>query len=291
MKRATAKTLHDFDIERTDFSPLADWGGEALVRPDVAVVFHPGPLRARFVDTGALYRIGEWRIIFVTAGTARSVVNMQEYSLATGDVMVQPPDNIIEPLAFSPDFDVVGVAFKEQVDGLASMYLHPAASDWALCLRMARLLYELASHEPLRRAAVAHLLRALVATLQSLDAPAPTAETAGGTRAETLFHRFRRLATQHADRERTVGFYADRLCITPHYLSAVVKAASGQSVMHWVNRAAVLHAKLLLHTRRDLSVADVAYAMAFPTPSVFCKFFRRATGLTPLAYRRSAQLV
>ena len=40
------------------------------------------------------------------------------------------------------------------------------------------------------------------------------------------------LAQQHARREREVGFYADKLCITPKYLSQISRSVTGLPASH-----------------------------------------------------------
>lgn len=72
--------------------------------------------------------------------------------------------------------------------------------------------------------------------------------------------------------------------MTPHYLSSVIKKASGRSVMYWVNRATVQEAKILLETG-GLTGCEIAYRLHFPSASAFSKFFRREVGTTPRKYR------
>ena len=43
------------------------------------------------------------------------------------------------------------------------------------------------------------------------------------SRQEELFRRFIALVNQHSKHERSVNFYADKLCLTPHYLSSVIR--------------------------------------------------------------------
>ncbi len=84
--------------------------------------------------------------------------------------------------------------------------------------------------------------------------------------------------------ERSIPFYADLLHITPHHLSAIIKKASGQSVMYWINRATVQEAKLLLKTNK-LMAYEIANRMNFTSASAFSKFFKRETGMTPRTYQ------
>ena len=101
-------------------------------------------------------------------------------------------------------------------------------------------------------------------------------------RAIPPLHRF---GEQHSKHERSVNFYADKLCLTPHYLSSVIRETSGQTVMQWINQAVILEAKVLLK-HSNLLVFQISDELNFPNPSFFSKFFKRMTGMTPAEYQK-----
>ena len=80
--------------------------------------------------------------------------------------------------------------------------------------------------------------------------------------------------------------YADRLCLSPRYLSSVIRNVSGRTVVEWVNQAVILEAKVLLK-HSDLLTYQIADELHFPNPSFFSKFFKRMTGMTPQGYQRT----
>jgi len=82
-----------------------------------------------------------------------------------------------------------------------------------------------------------------------------------------------------------IDFYARRLCVSPNYMSALVKCESGLTVLQWIDRALVREAKVLLH-HTQMPVAEVAEKLGFATSSFFIRFFRQQTGQTPLQYRK-----
>lgn len=112
-----------------------------------------------------------------------------------------------------------------------------------------------------------------------------TAHPARLSRQEELFRRFIALVNQHSKHERSVNFYADKLCLTPHYLSSVIRETSGQTVMQWINQAVILEAKVLLK-HSNLLVFQISDELNFPNPSFFSKFFKRMTGMTPAEYQK-----
>lgn len=116
-----------------------------------------------------------------------------------------------------------------------------------------------------------------------------TAATDGGSlnmsRQEKLTHRFFDLMLQHYETQRSILFYADKLCTTAKYLSAVIKSTTGHPAQSWINEALLVEAKRCLKTT-DLSVLQISEKLHFSTASSFVRFFRQHTGTTPLAYRK-----
>ena len=101
----------------------------------------------------------------------------------------------------------------------------------------------------------------------------------------SIFHRFVSLVGEHYKQQRTVGFYAERLSLTPHYLSALIKQTSGETVMQWINKMVIFKAKELLK-EGNLLVYEIADELNFPNPSFFSRFFKKQTGITPFQYQK-----
>ncbi len=106
------------------------------------------------------------------------------------------------------------------------------------------------------------------------------------TRSRTIFEQFIRLVGEYHTKYRNVGFYADKLCLTPKYLSKLIKTASGRSAPEWIDAFVILEAKNLLR-HSDISIKEIVYRLNFPNQSVFYKFFKCRTDMTPSEYRNS----
>ena len=104
------------------------------------------------------------------------------------------------------------------------------------------------------------------------------------SRNELLFKEFKTLLTQYFIEERQLTFYSEKLHVTPKYLSAAVKEASGKTAGDWIADMLILEAKVLLQDKK-LTIAQIAYTLKFTDPSHFGKFFKSQTGLSPLLYR------
>lgn len=101
---------------------------------------------------------------------------------------------------------------------------------------------------------------------------------------EEYFCRFMQVLSQSYKAERRVEFYASKLCITPKYLSALIKEVSGKRPSEWIEELVMLEAKSLLRYSK-ITIQEIAYQLNFPNSSFFGKYFKRYTGLSPKNYR------
>lgn len=104
-------------------------------------------------------------------------------------------------------------------------------------------------------------------------------------RGDRVFDKFLGLVSEYHMKERSVGFYADRLCLSPKYLSKLIKTVSGRSAPEWIDDYVILEAKSMLKYS-DLPVKEIVSRLNFPNASTFHKFFKAKTGLTPGRYRK-----
>lgn len=111
------------------------------------------------------------------------------------------------------------------------------------------------------------------------------AEASSG-RSRTLVDQFIKLVSEYHTSQRNVGFYAEKLCLTPKYLSRVIRDATGKSAPEWIDTYVILEAKNLLKYS-GLAIKEIVYKLNFPNQSVFYKFFKARTGMTPSEYRNS----
>lgn len=101
-----------------------------------------------------------------------------------------------------------------------------------------------------------------------------------------LLINFNELLSKEFLTHRSVSFYADKLSVTPNYLSEYIKQQTGQTAGEWIDKAVILEAKVLLQ-KQNLSISQVSTQLSFVDQSVFGKFFKKKTGLSPKAFRES----
>ena len=120
-----------------------------------------------------------------------------------------------------------------------------------------------------------------------LDNRAKAKDPAESTnRSRLLFEQFISLVAKYHGQYRNVGFYADKLCLTPKYLSKLIKNATGRSAPEWIDAYVILEAKNMLKYSNE-TIKEIVYKLNFPNQSVFYKFFKARTGMTPSEYRNS----
>lgn len=99
-----------------------------------------------------------------------------------------------------------------------------------------------------------------------------------------IFNDFCRLLGENCRRHHDVRYYADRLCITPYYLSRVTSRIFGVAPKELIDRQIVMEIKGLLGSTES-SVKEIAHSYGFESSSYLGRYFRRHTGLTPSQYR------
>lgn len=111
-----------------------------------------------------------------------------------------------------------------------------------------------------------------------------TEEQAPKSRKEELFKNFIKLVKDNYLNHRSITFYADKLCVSPKYLSSVVHKVSETYATDWINQYVILEAKSMLRMK-DTNIKDVSNHLNFANQSFFAKFFKKHTGYTPKEYK------
>jgi len=107
-------------------------------------------------------------------------------------------------------------------------------------------------------------------------------------RSQEYYNRFMSLLRQNFKNERSLDFYAAKLCITPKYMTSLIKKTSGKSALEWINDCVILEAKNLLKYS-DMSIQEISEYLSFSNQSFFSQYFRRLSGCSPSEYRALPQ--
>lgn len=105
------------------------------------------------------------------------------------------------------------------------------------------------------------------------------------SRKEEMIRQFFLLVSEHLKESKDVSFYADKLCVSPKYLSSLVKQIVGKPAKECIDYCVILESKLML--RSSSTIQEISQELNFPNQSFFGKYFKKHTGVSPLHYRRS----
>lgn len=228
----------------------------------------------------------EARMWFILSGEARLEINLTEYRFAQGMIVLLPADTLICIKSVSDDYRLSGTVFKSNIQVHDIVTLAPDDDRYGDATSIYNTLHTYCQHHSGSDHVVELLQRALLEHLLALHAQKSVGheDVMLKTRNEELFRRFKFLVSHHAHTERRVAFYAENLCISPHHLMSVIQRISGQSVLHWIEHSAILHAKVMLSTT-DKPLLQISSDMNFPSTSAFCRWFKRIEGTSPGEYR------
>lgn len=256
-----------------------------------------------FVDNP--YRLDFGANILCLSGEAEFSVDMIDHLVKAGTGVFVLPNNLLNIRRLSPDFRVTyflfsGNLFHEatfRLDSSLFKYLadHPffdhdertvvSIRHW---MQMAEYTYK--DRENIHRIAITRN-RLQNVFLEIHDKIRRGQEVADFRKAVTsrrseLFHRFMDLLRNNCCQQRDVGFYADKLCITPRYLSSITHSVLGRSAKELIDYILLSEIKMRLRST-DMSVQEIAYELHFPDQSYLGRFFKRHTGQSPTDYRAS----
>lgn len=85
-------------------------------------------------------------------------------------------------------------------------------------------------------------------------------------------------------KHREVGYYADKLCVTPKYLSEICKSVSGKTANYWISRFTTIHIRRLLQ-EREMSFTQISDLFEFSSPAYFSRFVQKHLGTSPTNFR------
>ena len=105
-----------------------------------------------------------------------------------------------------------------------------------------------------------------------------------GRRSIDLYNAFVSLVAEHYREAHDVTFYADKLCITPRYLSQVTDNTVAKSPKQIIADYLMSEAKSYLDTTR-LTIQEIAEKLGFSSQALFCKFFKNQMHTSPTEYR------
>ena len=257
------------------------------------------------------FRFNGYLAYFCLGGEINLEINLQAFTVSHGTLVINTPGNICRAqttdedkvqdvnliiIAMSPEFlTTIRLDFNSLYRESNSILDNPCISlsqgEFETCRMYMRIAEQLIhSRESRSRDALRYLISSVFYYLgniwtEKISEARKTADK-GSVRSKMTSDSFIKLVVEHHNEERNMAFYADKLCLSPKYLSKLVKTQTGRSAPEWIDAFVILEAKNLLKYS-ELSIKEIVYKLHFPNQSVFYKFFKAHTGMTPSDYRVS----
>lgn len=92
------------------------------------------------------------------------------------------------------------------------------------------------------------------------------------------------LNTQEVNGLPSIQYFAEKIHLSAHYLSDLLKKETGRSAKDHINDFVIEKAKDLLLGSQH-SISEIAYDLGFNYPHYFTRLFKSKTGCTPIEYR------
>ena len=136
------------------------------------------------------------------------------------------------------------------------------------------------SHEEL----IASLLNAHILDLYDIHARISSPEDISERQATLMRRLMEMLFRGDYRKHRSQKYYADALCITPHYLSEICKTVSGQPFSFWIDRFLLQESVRLLNDKK-LSLTEISERLNFSSLSYSTRYIKKHIGVSPSALR------
>lgn len=252
------------------------------------------------VHTGVI-KVNFALVLLNRGGTLRLKVDLREYELNRNQLIILMPGMICQQIEYTMECKVSILAFNNpqhirepnsEIAFIPRRYLFQnpvlelndsqAAEFLSICAVMRNRILQ--TDYCFKKEIVSALLQVLYLDISNLMQK--SMEGLGyeiGDRNKQIHDMFMDELLKDKGLHREITYYADRMCITPKYLSRIVKATSGRYAKEWIKDYVILQAKSLLDSGQ-YTIQQVSDKLNFPNQSFFGTYFKGSVGCSPKAY-------
>jgi len=283
---------------------FAEFNNLTVLNKDIlSLVCTPDDLDA--IDLNYPMKISSFSLLLVTNGKVRLNIDFQEVALQQNDIIFLYPNNVIEFLEVSTDASfeslfISGEYFtnlnlqmnsKDALEILSSNYSKILSlcqnSIGHITTSFERLRFlnnpanETIFYKEMQKGIINLIMYELAGYLQKQQN-----NLLKTYRKEDIAIRFANLVGQHYQTRRDVQFYADQIFITRTHLTRTIKEVYLKNPKQIIEDKIISEAKILL-LKSEYSINQVMTELKFEDQPTFTKFFKKKTGFSPNAYRKS----
>lgn len=255
----------------------------------------------RDIAKGSPFRQMMCFLAICRSGQAVFKINLKEYVIGPGGVMLCYPGMIVESIKISDDCKGAMIAFAHET------FFPDSSIPCIKTLRRFMLSPLVLQLDEKRSGMLFTSYNLLKSTLQKDDYEYKKDTIQGGlhivaamlaqwvsmantiipdspkSRDESLFLGFISDVQRNCFKERKISFYAEKFCISPKYFARLIYNTSGRHPSEWIKDYVIMEAKAMLRSG-SLTVQQVSDALNFPNSSFFGKYFKSEVGQSPREY-------
>lgn len=230
------------------------------------------------------------------------------YNITIGDYVILPNVSLASTFSESSDFQALVIGFSMSffssiairsnygIIGQLSMLRNPvirlSADDFKRCREDILFLRERMDNvgHLFYGEMLGHLLAVHILDLHDIHARKEKAVQVSERKAIIVRQFIELLYQGEYIRNRNLGYYASRLCVTSHYLTEVCKEVSSEPASYWIDRFTTNKILGLLR-QKEISLTEIADRMNFSSLSYFSRYVLQKTGMSPSEYRANKILL
>lgn len=268
---------------------------------DGDIAFHMD-IRELPISNGSL-KINMFVLTACVRGRMELEINSEHHTLDSNSMLICTPNCLITNCMLSPDFEGMILCLSQRIitESLSESdiwnrafrfstnpIVHVREDSLRLLKIYGSLFYEYKKNKrkTFQKEIITSIMRAaLYEILSDVDTDTTSVGNNLLRQSDVLFKRFMELLTSCKVKPRTVNWYANRLCVTPKYLSTVCKQVSGKTAFEWINEYVGVDIKHMLKNT-NLSIKEITDELNFPNMSFFGKYCRNHFGISPSEYRK-----
>jgi len=248
------------------------------------------------------HRHSFYHLVLFTAGSGAHTIDFEQFEVSKGQLYFMIPGQV-HSWQFRDDVDGYVINFSEAffpvqqeqasllerfafLEGVAAQSVIQLGAE--ACRRAIQLMKEMLQERKTTDRWQTDRLQLLLMELFILTARNSPAATnpAGSSGSDMTLRQFRKLVEQHYTRLHLPKDYAALLYIIPNYLNGLCNELLGKPAGEVIRDRILLEAKRLL-VNASLHINEIAWQLHFADNSYFTKFFKKQTGITPEAFRKS----
>jgi AraC-like DNA-binding protein len=245
-------------------------------------------------------------IVICTHGKVQGILNGRAIELRKNQIAIIPQNVIITDPMISPDLKLKAMFFTNRIlqsflrermnvwnDVVYVRRMHVITMEdidlqfYTNFYEMLRLCFDKSMNYPFRTDVIQSLLRGAVLGLCGAlkqrmlnDGISIDSHTNNN-----YFQRFLDLLHSVEVKHHPVEWYANELCISPKYLSALCKKNSGKTANEWITEHVLEDIRYYLK-QTDYSIKQICDQLGFPNTSFFGKYVKEHFGMTPMQVKK-----